>query len=116
MFDALTAARAYHQTRNVSEALRILKDSAGYELDPDVVAATVTWFENIARHCHKALTKLVLGDLLQWPCAPEKVRSCTNLSSDREQKVPVEPQRHPVMVSIGHGDPDLDSGSPGRSS
>jgi diguanylate cyclase (GGDEF)-like protein/putative nucleotidyltransferase with HDIG domain len=116
MFDALTAARAYHQTRSVSEALRILKDSAGYELDPDVVAAMVTWFENIARHCHKPLAKLVLGDLLQWPHSPEKARACTDVPADGREGPSAEPQRHPVMVPIGHGDPDPDFGSPGRSS
>jgi putative nucleotidyltransferase with HDIG domain len=101
---------------SVSEALRILKDSAGYELDPDVVAAMVTWFENIARHCHKPLAKLVLGDLLQWPHSPEKARACTDVPADGREGPSAEPQRHAVMVPIGHGDPDPDFGSPGRSS
>jgi putative nucleotidyltransferase with HDIG domain len=116
MFDALTATRAYHSTRSVSEALRILKDSAGYELDPEVVAAAVTWFENIARQCGKPLPQLLLGDLLQWPRGPEKVRACTDVPTDGKASPPGEPRRHPVMVPIEHGNTDLDVGSADQSS
>jgi diguanylate cyclase (GGDEF)-like protein len=63
-FDALTSNRAYHSSRSVAEALRILKDSAGYELDPTVVAATVAWIEGIARQLGKDLDRLTTADLL----------------------------------------------------
>jgi len=68
-FDALTAARAYHHERPIAEALRILEDSAGYDLDPDVVTALVTWFENISRQYGRDLDRLTLENLRQWPGA-----------------------------------------------
>jgi diguanylate cyclase (GGDEF)-like protein/putative nucleotidyltransferase with HDIG domain len=66
-FDALTAVRAYHEARSIAEALRIMKDSAGYDLDPDVVAALVTWFENIGKQCDKDTDELTLENLGEWP-------------------------------------------------
>ncbi|UCD49510.1 MAG: diguanylate cyclase [Phycisphaerales bacterium] len=66
-FDALTAIRAYHETRSIAEALRIMTDSAGYELDPDVVAALTTWFTNISAQCDKEVDQLTLEDLELWP-------------------------------------------------
>jgi HD-GYP domain-containing protein (c-di-GMP phosphodiesterase class II) len=66
-FDALTASRAYHKSRSISQALRILTDSTGYELDPDAVSAIVTWFVNIGRQCQKDLEHLTLDDLHRWP-------------------------------------------------
>ena len=66
-FDALTATRAYHNARSVIEALRILEDSGGYELDPDVVAAIVTWVENISKQCARDLDQLTLENLCEWP-------------------------------------------------
>jgi putative nucleotidyltransferase with HDIG domain len=66
-FDALTAQRAYHHMRPIAEALGILEDSAGYELDPDVVAALVTWFNHISNQCGKTLDHLTLANLREWP-------------------------------------------------
>lgn len=63
-FDALTAARAYHASRSIAEALRMLMDSAGYELDPDGVAAMVAWFEAIAKKLGKQIDRLTLKDVL----------------------------------------------------
>jgi len=68
-FDALTVARAYHRQRSILEALGILEDSAGYELDPDVVAALVTWFEHISQQCGRSLEKLTMDNLREWPRA-----------------------------------------------
>ncbi len=98
MFDALTAARAYHLARSVSEALRILEDSAGYELDPEVVDAAITWFRNIAGQCGKSLDDLVLGDLVQWPLNPNATEGRDTLLGEVE--------RRSVMVSVGCGDMD----------
>ncbi len=67
-FDALTANRAYHGSRSISDALGILTDSTGYDLDPDAVAAIVTWFVNIGKQCGKDLENLTLEDLHLWPC------------------------------------------------
>jgi len=63
-FDALTASRSYHNSRSVTEALTILKDSAGYELDPDVVEAMATWTEDLARRLGRTLDTLTVDDLL----------------------------------------------------
>ncbi|MDI6450692.1 diguanylate cyclase [Anaerobaca lacustris] len=112
MFDALTATRAYHAARSVAEALGILTDSAGYELDPDVVAAAVTWFENIAQQCGKSLPELVLEDLLRWPRGPRPDRSCTELQTDATASPSTEPKHRPVMVALGCGDIDPDPESP----
>jgi diguanylate cyclase (GGDEF)-like protein/putative nucleotidyltransferase with HDIG domain len=106
MFDALTATRAYHAARSVAEALRILTDSAGYELDPDVVAAAVTWFENIARQCGKSLRELVLEDLLQWPGNAGQTIEPTGRQTDAMVNRPMQPDRRPVMISLKDSDVD----------
>jgi diguanylate cyclase (GGDEF)-like protein/putative nucleotidyltransferase with HDIG domain len=63
-FDALTSSRAYHTSRSVAEALHLLIDSAGYELDPDGVAAMKTWFETLAAKLGKSIDSLVLPEVL----------------------------------------------------
>ncbi|MBN1360552.1 MAG: diguanylate cyclase, partial [Sedimentisphaerales bacterium] len=63
-FDALTASRAYHASRGVAEALHLLMDSAGYELDPDGVAAMASWLEAVARRLGKSVDGLSLPDVL----------------------------------------------------
>jgi diguanylate cyclase (GGDEF)-like protein/putative nucleotidyltransferase with HDIG domain len=65
IFDALTATRAYHAARTISDALGMLTDSAGYELDPEVVRAMGTWLESIARQVAKPVEDLVQTDLLE---------------------------------------------------
>jgi diguanylate cyclase (GGDEF)-like protein/putative nucleotidyltransferase with HDIG domain len=64
-FDALTATRAYHASRTVSEALGMLKDSAGYEFDPEVIAAMAGWVEALSRRLAKPLEELFPSDLLE---------------------------------------------------
>jgi diguanylate cyclase (GGDEF)-like protein len=63
-FDALTSARAYHTSRSVAETLRILKDSAGYELDPTVVAAVAAWVENVGKQLDTPPDQLTAEDLV----------------------------------------------------
>jgi diguanylate cyclase (GGDEF)-like protein/putative nucleotidyltransferase with HDIG domain len=63
-FDALTSNRAYHASRSVSESLRILKDSADYDLDPAAVEAMLIWIESIAAQFDKPLEGLTVEDLL----------------------------------------------------
>jgi diguanylate cyclase (GGDEF)-like protein/putative nucleotidyltransferase with HDIG domain len=63
-FDALTATRAYHASRSVAEALHLLTDSAGYELDPDGVAAMAAWLEEIAKRLGKPIDHLTAQDVL----------------------------------------------------
>ena len=66
-FDALTATRAYREAHPVTKALHLLKDSAGYDLDPQVVDAMATWLRNVGAWCGKNLDELTLDDLRQWP-------------------------------------------------
>lgn len=63
-FDALTSHRAYHSSRSVVEALSILTDSAGYDLDPTAVNAMVAWVEEITRRRMAPRERLSVGDLL----------------------------------------------------
>jgi len=63
-FDALTSNRAYHTPRDISDALRILRDSADYDLDPAAVEAMLTWIDKIAKQLGKASDDLTVGDLL----------------------------------------------------
>ena len=46
-FDALTSDRSYHNSRSVDEAMGIVADSSGYDFDPEVVKAFVSWVENV---------------------------------------------------------------------
>lgn len=46
-FDALTSNRSYHNSRTVPEAIEILVDSSGYDFDPEVVKAIVSWVEKV---------------------------------------------------------------------
>jgi putative nucleotidyltransferase with HDIG domain len=62
--DALTADRSYHPSRTVAEALHLLKDACGYDFDLTVVAALITWVEEIARRLGTTPDRLVANDLL----------------------------------------------------
>jgi len=63
-FDALTSSRAYHASRSVAEGLHILKDSAGYDFDPQVTAAMVAWVDGVAVRLRTTPDHLTTGDLL----------------------------------------------------
>ena len=63
-FDALTSNRAYHEPRCIVEALRILRDSADYDLDPTAVEAMLTWIAGIGKQLGKASEELTVEDLL----------------------------------------------------
>jgi diguanylate cyclase (GGDEF)-like protein/putative nucleotidyltransferase with HDIG domain len=65
MFDALTSPRSYHNSRSVAQALEILVDSAGYELDPEAVKAMSRWIEQVAVQFGEPLEQLTTADLLQ---------------------------------------------------
>jgi diguanylate cyclase (GGDEF)-like protein/putative nucleotidyltransferase with HDIG domain len=63
-FDALTSDRPYHKAMPVNDAIRILVDSSGYDFDPQVVKAMLTWLQEL----HIQLGKerhLTTEDLLQ---------------------------------------------------
>ncbi|MBP7053488.1 MAG: diguanylate cyclase [Phycisphaerae bacterium] len=81
-FDALTSNRAYHTSRPIGETLAMLKDSAGYEFDPTVVIAMVTWIESAAKQLGVAIADLAVDDLLS---------TCESLRHERE----------PAMASVG---------------
>lgn len=63
-FDALTANRAYHTSRSITDALRILKDSAGYEFDLVVVEAIVAWIDAVGGQLGNGPERLTAEDLL----------------------------------------------------
>ena len=63
-FDALTSSRAYHTPRGIAEALRILRDSADYDLDPTAVEAMLTWIAGVGKRLSKAPEELTVEDLL----------------------------------------------------
>jgi diguanylate cyclase (GGDEF)-like protein/putative nucleotidyltransferase with HDIG domain len=67
-FDALTSSRAYHMPRCISEALRILRNSADYDLDPAPVEGMLAWIESIGKQLCKASEKLTVEDLLTARC------------------------------------------------
>lgn len=63
-FDALTSNRGYHTPRCICEALRILKDSADYDLDPAPVEAMLAWIAGVGKQLSKAPEELTVDDLL----------------------------------------------------
>jgi diguanylate cyclase (GGDEF)-like protein/putative nucleotidyltransferase with HDIG domain len=46
-FDALISDRSYHNSRSVAEAIEILRDSSGYDFDPDAVRALIKWIHKV---------------------------------------------------------------------
>jgi diguanylate cyclase (GGDEF)-like protein/putative nucleotidyltransferase with HDIG domain len=70
-FDALTSNRAYHASRPICEALRILKDAADYDLDPAAVEAMVAWAGKMGKQLGKASEELTVPDLLAVPDQPQ---------------------------------------------
>jgi diguanylate cyclase (GGDEF)-like protein/putative nucleotidyltransferase with HDIG domain len=62
-FDALTSDRAYHSSLSIKEAMKIIVDSSGYDFDPEVVKALVSWIEKVRGHLGKE-QQLTPDDLL----------------------------------------------------
>ncbi|TKJ35287.1 MAG: hypothetical protein CEE38_15785 [Planctomycetes bacterium B3_Pla] len=46
-FDAVTSNRSYHSSRSLDETIELLVDSSGYDFDPDVVEAMVSWIGEV---------------------------------------------------------------------
>ena len=89
-FDALTSNRAYHASRSIAETLAMLKDSSGYESDPTVVIAMVTWIESVTKRLGVAVEELTADDLLAT-CEPLlEVREPLSLAGDTDEQEPVE--------------------------
>ncbi|UCC98973.1 MAG: diguanylate cyclase [Phycisphaerales bacterium] len=81
-FDALTSNRSYHNSRSVSEAIEILVDSSGYDFDPKVVDALVSWIREVHNRRGRA-EQLALETLLDLepqldddPAAKRVVEAC----------------------------------------
>lgn len=53
-FDALTSDRAYHDSLSIDETINILVGSSGYDFDPEVVKALISWIEKIRSQSDKA--------------------------------------------------------------
>jgi len=64
VFDALTSNRSYRCCRPVSETLKIITDSSGYEFDPEAVKGAVAWLGQVAKDLGKTLDKVTTDDLL----------------------------------------------------
>ena len=62
-FEALISDRSYHNPRTVTEALEILRDSSGYDFDPNVVKALVMWVQQVKNH-NENVGQLTAEDLL----------------------------------------------------
>ena len=45
--DALTSERSYHQSLSLDEAIKIVVNSSGYDFDPDVVKALISWTDKV---------------------------------------------------------------------
>ena len=52
-FDALTSNRSYHSSLSVDETIKIIVDSSGYDFDPEVVKALVSWIETVRNQLDK---------------------------------------------------------------
>jgi diguanylate cyclase (GGDEF)-like protein len=61
--DALTSDRAYHSSLSIDETVKIITDSSGYDFDPDVVKALISWIEKVRSHLNKS-EQLTPEDLL----------------------------------------------------
>jgi len=70
-FDALTSSRAYRPPRRIAEAMRILRDSADYDLDPAAIEAMLTWIDDLSKQLGKASEELTGADLLAVPTDDE---------------------------------------------
>jgi diguanylate cyclase (GGDEF)-like protein/putative nucleotidyltransferase with HDIG domain len=62
-FEALISDRSYHKPRTVAEALDILRDSSGYDFDPNVVKALIMWVQQVNNH-NENVDQLTADDLL----------------------------------------------------
>jgi HD-GYP domain-containing protein (c-di-GMP phosphodiesterase class II) len=69
-FDAITSNRSYRHSRSVAEALEILVDSSGYDFDPKVVDAMVSWVQKIRSQEGNA-DRLALENLLGSNTQPD---------------------------------------------
>jgi diguanylate cyclase (GGDEF)-like protein len=62
-FEALISDRSYHNPRTIAEAIEILRDSSGYDFDPNVVKALVMWIQQVNNH-NENMGQLTAEDLL----------------------------------------------------
>ncbi len=62
-FDAMTSCRVYHDQRSTAEAADILADAAGYDYDPKVVTAMISWLQQMQQKLDDP-TELTTDDLL----------------------------------------------------
>jgi len=62
-FDALTSNRSYHSSLSVDETIKIIVNSSGYDFDPEIVKALVSWIETVRSQLDRA-EQLTPEDLL----------------------------------------------------
>jgi diguanylate cyclase (GGDEF)-like protein len=63
-FDAVTSNRSYRSSRSLDETIGLLVDSSGYDFDPDVVEAMVSWIGEVRSQLGDA-DQLTPEDLLE---------------------------------------------------
>jgi HD-GYP domain-containing protein (c-di-GMP phosphodiesterase class II) len=87
MFDALTSPRSYRNARSVSQALGILVDSCGYELDPEAVRGISRWLHQVAADLGKSVEQLTTADLVhpQEPLTDRPASLVTAVGSTNER-------------------------------
>lgn len=76
-FDGLTSDRSYHNPRSFAEAMEILVDSSGYDFDPEIVKAMVSWVEKVRGELGRA-DQLMPEDLLDSPFCSEEQNKILN--------------------------------------
>jgi diguanylate cyclase (GGDEF)-like protein/putative nucleotidyltransferase with HDIG domain len=87
--DALTSERSYHQSLSLDEAVRSIVNSSGYDFDPDVVKALISWTENVRCQLDDP-QQLTMIDLLN---------SQKQLSQSIETEILASPAEESVTVS-----------------
>ena len=97
-FDALTSNRAYHASRPIAEVIAMLKDSAGYEFDPTVVIAMVTWIDSILKRLGVAVKDLAVDDLL---ATCEVVPQCDDSRSSIQLLLEEHEEQEPATATVG---------------
>ena len=68
--DSITAGRSHRCPRGLGEAVRIFREGAGSQFDPEVVRALILWIDRIARAEGRCGEELCASDLL------DSQRSC----------------------------------------
>lgn len=87
-FDALTSERAYHQSLSLDEAVKTITNSSGYDFDPDVVNALISWVETVRSQLGET-AHLMPDDLINSQKQPDQSSSVEIITSTTVESVTV---------------------------